>query len=89
MRKPSPPPEPARYTLDRQSYEVAKARTGYRYDQTVAAELKIHPVTWSRILTGEYRLTEAKAQAIRRVFPNDYDHIVREVVPDAPAVPSE
>lgn len=49
----------------------------------------MHPVTWSRILSGQYPLTEAKAKRIRAVFPDDYDLIVREAVPDAPAIPSE
>jgi hypothetical protein len=89
MREPSPPPEPPRFTLDRQAYEIAKARAGYRFDQTVAAQLGVHPVTWSRILSGAYPLVEAKAKAIRQLFPDDYDRIVREAVPDAPAVPSE
>jgi hypothetical protein len=85
-RPTTPPPDPPRFTLNRPAYEVAKAKRGLRFDQTVAAELGVHPVTWSRILSGQYPLVEAKARRIREVFPDDYDAIVTEVIPDAATV---
>lgn len=90
VRTPNPPEKPPTFTLNKKAYEVAKAKSGLKYDQTVADALGVHPVTWSRILSGKYILTEAKAAALRRVFPDDYDAIVTthvpEVVDDASAV---
>lgn len=80
-RAPKQPDPPPTFTLNAQAYAIAKAKAGLRFDQTVAAKLGVHPVTWSRILSGKYPLVEDKAAAIKRLFPDDYDAIVTTHVP--------
>jgi hypothetical protein len=74
MKKPTESPPQA--TVNRQAYDVAKAVTGRKYDLDVAEALGIHPVTWTRILNGQYPLTPRVQALIRGVFPDHAEGII-------------
>jgi DNA-directed RNA polymerase specialized sigma54-like protein len=74
MKKPTE--SPPRATVNRQAYDIAKATTGRRYDLDVAEALGVHPVTWTRILNGQYPLTPRVQALIRGVFPDQADAII-------------
>lgn len=67
--------------IDRDAYNIAKIKAGLRHDVDVAAALsaaapeanhrKMHPITWTRILTGTYPLTPRVEGLLRTVFGDE------------------
>ncbi len=74
----APPDSGPQFTIDEQAYQVAKAKLGEKFDIEVARRMGVHPITWTRVRGGKYPLTERVRAAIRSVFPDDYDSIVRQ-----------
>lgn len=70
-------PTPVKYVLDRRAYEVARAKAGIGSDSEVARRTGLHKVTLSRVLSGDYPLSEGVRVKLLGLFPDDFDDFVR------------